>query len=98
MKATGAEAGFGFDGDGDRFMAVDEKGIPISGDRLLAAYAGFAIEKNGGGTVVTHVGASMCVEDVVEAAGGKVVRVRVGDAYITAEEMEKEKVVFGGSP
>jgi phosphoglucosamine mutase len=39
----------------------------------------------------------MCVEDMVEAAGGKVVRVRVGDAYIT-EEMEKRRAVFGGEP
>ncbi len=97
MRATGAEAGFGFDGDGDRVMAVDEKGAPVSGDRLLAAYAGYAIDRNGGGVVVTHVGASMCVEDMVEAAGGKVVRVRVGDAYIT-EEMERRKAVFGGEP
>jgi phosphoglucosamine mutase len=97
MKGTGAEAGFGFDGDGDRMMAVDEKGSPVSGDRLLAAYAGHVIEREGGGSVVTHVGASMCVEDMVEAAGGKVIRVRVGDAYIT-EEMEKRKAVFGGEP
>ena len=97
MKATGAEAGFGFDGDGDRMMAVDETGTPVSGDRLLAAYAGHVIEREGGGNVVTHVGASMCVEDMVEAAGGKVIRVRVGDAYIT-EEMEKRKAVFGGEP
>ena len=97
MKATGAEAGFGFDGDGDRVMAVDETGTPVSGDRLLAAYAGHVVERGGGGVVVTHVGASMCVEDMVEAAGGKVMRVRVGDAYIT-EEMEKRRAVFGGEP
>ena len=97
MKATGAEVGFGFDGDGDRMMAVDETGTPVNGDRLLAAYAGHIVEREGKGIIVTHVGASMCVEDVVEAAGGKVVRVRVGDAYIT-EEMEKRKAVFGGEP
>ncbi len=45
IKATGAEAGFGFDGDGDRMMAVDETGTPISGDRLLAAYAGYVVER-----------------------------------------------------
>ncbi len=97
MKATGAEVGFGFDGDGDRMMAVDESGTPVSGDRLLAAYAGHAVGREGKGVVVTHVGASMCVEDMVEAAGGKVVRVRVGDAYIT-EEMKRRKAVFGGEP
>jgi phosphoglucosamine mutase len=78
-------------------MAVDETGTPISGDRLLAAYAGHVVERERGGVVVTHVGASMCLEDMVEAAGGKVVRVRVGDAYIT-EEMEKRKAIFGGEP
>lgn len=97
MKATGAEIGFGFDGDGDRVMAVDERGTPVSGDRLLAAYAGHVVAREGKGIVVTHVGASMCVEDAVGAAGGKVVRVRVGDAYIT-EEMERRKAVFGGEP
>jgi phosphoglucosamine mutase len=97
MRATGAEVGFGFDGDGDRMMAIDETGTPVSGDRLLAAYAGYVVEREGKGIVVTHVGASMCVEDVVEAAGGKVIRVRVGDAYIT-EEMEKRRAVFGGEP
>ncbi len=97
MKATGAEVGFGFDGDGDRMMAVDETGTPVGGDRLLAAYAGHVVGREGKGVVVTHVGASMCVEDMVEAAGGKVVRVRVGDTYIT-EEMERRRAVFGGEP
>jgi phosphoglucosamine mutase len=39
----------------------------------------------------------MCIEDMVDAAGGNVIRVRVGDAYIT-EEMERRKAVFGGEP
>ena len=97
VKVSGAEIGFGFDGDGDRVMVVDEKGTPVSGDRLLAAYAGHVVMLNGGGKIVTHVGASMCIDKVVEAAGGKVIRTRVGDAYII-EEMEKYKAVFGGEP
>jgi phosphoglucosamine mutase len=97
MKATDAEIGFGFDGDGDRMMAVDETGTPVSGDRLLSAYAGHVVRRLGKGTVVTHVGASMCMEDMVNASGGKVIRVKVGDAYIT-EEMERRRAVFGGEP
>jgi phosphoglucosamine mutase len=97
MKATGAEIGFGFDGDGDRVMAVDESGTPVNGDRLLAAYARHIVERKGGGIVVTHVGTSMCIEDMVESVGGKVVRVRVGDIHIT-EEIEKRKAIFGGEP
>ena len=97
LKATGAEIGFGFDGDADRMMAVDEKGTPVSGDQLLAAYARHSVKKAGKGVVVTHVGTSMCIEDMVEAVGGKVIRVRVGDAYIT-EEIERRRAVFGGEP
>ena len=97
MRASGAEIGFGFDGDGDRMMALDEKGSILSPDRLLAAYAAYEVEKNCGGVVVTHVGASKCVEEMVEAAGGSVMRVRVGDAYIT-EAMTDRGAVFGGEP
>lgn len=97
VKASHLDIGFGFDGDADRMMAVDDTGTPVSGDRLLAAYAGFVIDSNGGGNVVTNIGASMCIDDVVEAAGGKVIRTPVGDSFIT-EEMQKQKAIFGGEP
>ena len=97
MKALGCEVGFGFDGDGDRMMPVGVDGLMVNPDRALAAYAGYAIERNGGGTVVTHVGASMNVDDMVKEAGGKIVRTPVGDAFIT-EAMAKHGAVFGGEP
>ncbi|MGD2142040.1 MAG: phosphoglucosamine mutase [Candidatus Bathyarchaeota archaeon] len=95
--ATEAEIGFGFDGDGDRMMAVDENGGIPSPDRLLAAYARHLVEANGGGSVVTHVGASMSVEEAVERAGGKLVRTRVGDVHVT-EAMIEHEAIFGGEP
>ncbi len=97
MKALGCEVGFGFDGDGDRMMPVGANGLMVSPDRALAAYAGYVVERNGGGTVVTHVGASMNVDDMVNEAGGKIVRTPVGDAFIT-EAMVKHGAVFGGEP
>ena len=97
VRATGADIGFGFDGDGDRMMAVDEKGVVPSPDRVLAAYARHVVEAGGGGVVVTHVGASMCVEESVEGAGGSVVRTKVGDVQVT-EAMVAHSAVFGGEP
>ena len=97
MKATGCSIGFGFDGDGDRMMPVGRDGVMVSPDRALAAYAGYAVMRNNGGTVVTHVGASMNVDDMVTKVGGKVVRTPVGDAFIT-EAMAKHDAVFGGEP
>ncbi len=97
MKARRLDIGFGFDGDGDRMMPVGVDGVMVSPDRLLAAYAGYEVERNNGGVVVTHVGASMSVNDMVEEAGGRVVRTPVGDSFIT-EAMAENKAVFGGEP
>jgi len=97
VRTTGAELGFGFDGDGDRMMVVDEKGDVPSPDRVLAAYARHLIEASDGGTVVTHVGASMSVDEAVQEVGGKVLRTKVGDVYLT-EAMLEHGAIFGGEP
>ncbi|MBQ04685.1 phosphoglucosamine mutase [Candidatus Bathyarchaeota archaeon] len=97
IRDSGAEIGFGFDGDGDRMIPVDENGVTPSPDRVLAAYAGYIVRANGGGTVVTHVGASMSVEEAVEEAEGSVIRTKVGDVHVT-EAMLETGAIFGGEP
>ncbi|MGB9740220.1 MAG: phosphoglucosamine mutase [Candidatus Bathyarchaeia archaeon] len=92
-----ADLGVAYDGDGDRVAFVDEKGRFVDFDRVLAAYAAYVVSENGGGTVVTNVEASMCVDDTVSADGGKVVRTKVGDIYI-AESVIRHKAIFGGEP
>jgi phosphoglucosamine mutase len=96
-RRLGADLGVGYDGDGDRVAFVDEEGQFVDFDRVFAAYAAFAVKKEGGGTVVTNVEASMCVEKMVESQGGKVVRTKVGDVYIS-ETMKDNGAVFGGEP
>jgi len=96
VQDLGADAGIAYDGDGDRVAFVDEGGF-VDFDRILAAYATYVIKKNFGGSVVTNVEASMCVEKMVEAHGGKVIRTRVGDVYV-AEAMRRHNAVFGGEP
>ena len=97
MREVGAEVGFGYDGDGDRMVAVDEEGEPPPLDLVLGAYAAHLVRRRGGGVVVTHVEASMCVDDAVKRAGGRVVRTRVGDVSI-AEAMGEHGALFGGEP
>jgi phosphoglucosamine mutase len=92
-----AEVGVAFDGDGDRAAFVDEEGEFVDFDRALAAYSAYALKKTGGGTVVTNVEASMCVETMAQKYGGKVVRTRVGDVYVS-EAMKRVGAVFGGEP
>jgi len=97
VNALNADVGLAYDGDGDRVAFVDSEGKFADFDRVLAAYSAFITKANGGGTVVTSVEASMCIEKMVEKHGGKVVRTKVGDIYIS-ETMKKHKAIFGGEP
>lgn len=97
VKTLGADIGIAFDGDGDRVAFVDEHGVFVDFDRSLAAYGAFALKRARGGMVVTNVEASMCVETMAQKYGGKVVRTRVGDIYIS-EAIKRDGAVFGGEP
>lgn len=97
MKARDIKIGFGFDGDGDRMMPVDSSGHMVSPDKALASFAAYMVEKNKGGTIVTHVGSSMNIDEMVENEGGKIIRTPVGDSYIT-EAMAESGAIFGGEP
>ncbi|MBN1358226.1 phosphoglucosamine mutase [Candidatus Bathyarchaeota archaeon] len=97
VKEVGADVGVAFDGDGDRVAFVDAEGSFMDFDLLLAAYAAYSVKRACGGTVVTNVEASMCVENMAEKFGGKVVRTRVGDVYVS-EAIKRYGAVFGGEP
>lgn len=97
VRDLGGDIGVAYDGDGDRVAFVHKNGCFVDFDRVLAAYAAHIVNRHSSKVVVTNVEASMCVEKMVEAHGGKVVRTRVGDVYV-AEEMKRCDAVFGGEP
>lgn len=97
VRVMNAELGLAYDGDGDRVVFVDEMGKLADFDRVLAAYAGHVTRKSGGGIVATNVESSMCIDKMVELSGGKVVRTKVGDVYVS-EAMKRDGAVFGGEP
>lgn len=94
VRETGAAMGIAHDGDADRTIFVDEKGNYVFGDKSLAVISRHMVRENGG-TVVTPVSTSSCVEDVVKAAGGDVVYTKVGSP-IVARKMMEIGAVFGG--
>lgn len=97
VKRLKADIGIAYDGDGDRMAMVDEKGMMLPFDRLLAAYSAYAVRKYNDGVVITHVDASRCIDEAVATAGGKVARTLVGDVNI-AMAIKEHKAVFGGEP
>ncbi len=88
-----ADLGIAQDGDADRMMAVDENGVFVTGDEMLAIFAGY--ECKAGGTLIVPVDTSMIVDDAMP--GSNVIRTRVGDVYV-AEEIKRTHADFGGEP
>ena len=85
-----ADLGIAHDGDADRMVAVDDKGVFFGGDQLLALFAKKFAKKK----VVVTVDASMAIDDFVNA---DVIRTRVGDVFVS-EQVKKSKAEFGGEP
>jgi phosphoglucosamine mutase len=97
VRAAGAAAGFAFDGDGDRLIAVDDTGEVRDGDYALAI-AGRHLAARGrlrGNVVVTTVMANLGLEQTLRAAGIEVVKTPVGDRYVF-EEMSRRGASVGG--
>ena len=92
VKALGADVGLAHDGDADRMIAIDENGNISDFDKLLTIIA-----KEFGGTVVTTVDASACLDTAMEKINGNVLRTPVGDVHV-AESINKNNATFGGEP
>jgi phosphomannomutase len=91
-----ADIGIAFDGDGDRFVLVDEKGTYPLQDRVLGSYLSF-LARESRGPFHIPVDASMAVDEAVAPYDARLVRGPVGDAKLLAE-MKKEGASFAGEP
>ncbi|MEE0546190.1 MAG: phosphoglucosamine mutase [Peptococcaceae bacterium] len=97
VLAEGADAGLAFDGDADRFLAVDEKGNVVDGDRLMAIYALAMKEEHrlANNQLVVTVMSNLGLKLAMREAGIELVETQVGDRYVN-EGMTKSGAVLGG--
>ena len=89
-----ADIGFAFDGDGDRVIAVNNRGEIKDGDDLLALLS-LHPEYSKYHTVVGTIMANQGLEDYLQSKGKLLLRTKVGDKYI-AQEIEAYKLMVGG--
>ncbi len=99
VVAEKADIGFAFDGDGDRLIVVDDIGNEIDGDKIIALFAKYLINKKkikSKFPVITTVMSNSGLENfLLNDLGIKLKRSAVGDINVI-EEMKKNKSFLGG--
>lgn len=91
----GFDLGFGFDGDGDRIGVVDDKGILLYGDQLLAILAREFLSKNPGEKVMSEVKASKVLYDDIKEHGGEPIMWKPGHSSQKAK-MKADNIKLAG--
>ncbi|MBQ6550130.1 MAG: phosphoglucosamine mutase [Lachnospiraceae bacterium] len=97
VKENRLDAGFAFDGDADRCLAVDENGEEINGDIIMYIAAKY-MKKNGllpSNTVVTTVMSNFGLYKALDALGIGYEKTKVGDRYVY-ENMKEFDHMIGG--
>lgn len=97
VAQLGCDVGFCFDGDGDRVIAIDEKGCIVNGDKILYIlakdfFAQGKLKNNGvAGTFHTNMG----IENELDKLGITLFRSDVGDKYVSSL-MRAKGLCLGG--
>lgn len=93
----GAAIGLAFDGDGDRLIAVDEKGCEITGDQILIICAKMLKEQGRlkNDLLVSTVMSNLGLTVACRKYGFKQHAAKVGDRYVL-EDMQRLGGILGG--
>tara|TARA_Y200000002_G_scaffold166829_1_gene137631 strand:- start:2552 stop:3877 length:1326 start_codon:yes stop_codon:yes gene_type:complete len=96
VKKHRANLGISLDGDADRIIMCDEKGVIIDGDQIIAALAiQWKKRKILKGGVVGTLMSNYGLEKFFKRKNIKFIRANVGDRYVK-EIMQKKKFNLGG--
>ncbi|WP_301108569.1 phosphoglucosamine mutase [Sporosarcina sp.] len=92
-----ADIGLAFDGDGDRLIAVDEKGNIVDGDQIMFIVGRYLHSKGRlkADTIVSTVMSNLGFYKALEEFGMKSIQTAVGDRYVV-EEMRNGQYNLGG--
>jgi phosphoglucosamine mutase len=91
VREQRSDLGVAFDGDGDRMLAVDERGAALDGDQILAVLALALGVDVVAVTVMTNLG----LHRLMEERGIRVITTPVGDRYVL-EALRREGALLGG--
>ncbi|MGD1851746.1 MAG: phosphoglucosamine mutase [Cyanophyceae cyanobacterium] len=92
-----ADLGFGFEGDADRVLAVDNQGRIVDGDYILYLW-GLELKKAGqlpNQEIVATVMSNLGFERAWEAQGGTLIRTAVGDQHVHKAMVDRGSMLGG---
>ena len=97
VKEKEANIGLAFDGDGDRLIAVDEKGNIVDGDQIMFIIGRYLKSKGRlkSDTIVSTIMSNLGFYKALSDYDMTSVKTAVGDKYVV-EEMRNEGYNFGG--
>ncbi len=95
VRERNLDLGVAFDGDADRCMFVDERGVSISSDLITALIAGSMLEQTPGSPIIYDLRSSQAVPQWIEEHGGQPVRGRVGHTFMK-RLLKESGARFGG--
>jgi phosphomannomutase/phosphoglucomutase len=90
-----ADVGLGFDGDGDRLGAVDDRGTILWGDLLMALFWREILPAHPGAIALVEVKCSQALIDEIRRLGGRPQFTQTGHSLIKAR-MRELGAVFAG--
>ncbi len=95
VREEGADMGIAFDGDGDRFGLVDERGEVVWPDRYMIVLARQVLERQPGAKIIFDVKCTQALEDDIRAHGGVPIMWKTGHSHIKAK-LHEEKAALAG--
>ena len=95
VKATEADLGLAFDGDGDRLGVVTSDGQNIFPDRQLMLYAQDILSRNQGATIIYDVKCSQRLPVAIREAGGVPLMWKTGHSLVKAKLKETGSPLAG---
>ncbi len=87
--------GVGYDGDGDRIGVIDEKGNIIWGDKILALFSEYCVQRFHKAKIIFDVKCSRGLEEFIRQIGGEPIMWKTGHSLIKAKMQETGAILAG---
>ena len=89
-----ADFGVAYDGDGDRSLFCDEKGIIHPGDKTAAVLVKYLInEKHNGAEIICPINTTLNVQLVADEGNSKIVYTKVGSVEVSREMIKRNALI-----